>query len=92
MSEVEKETVSQVTKFPRLTTIANNNADVAAELRLLADIIEQGDFGNVDNVVVVLDTDEGVQRYSIGAPSLNRMQVAGLLTWALLNMRSTTGE
>lgn len=82
----EKETVSQVTKFPRLASLAEDNDTVVAELRLLADSIEKGEFGNNIAAIVVLDSDRGVQRHSIGGSGLSKIYVAGLLSFLLARL------
>jgi hypothetical protein len=80
------ETESQVTKFPRLATIAEENTSIAQELCILADRIDDGDFGNNVAAIVVLDSDWGTLRHSIGGPGLNKVYVAGLLTYALAKL------
>lgn len=80
------ETMSQVTDFPKLAKITNGNKDIAIELRTLADEIELGNHGDLCTAVLIMDSDLGVLRQPIGGPNLNKMMVAGLLTYALAGL------
>jgi hypothetical protein len=63
------------------TGLANDNAQVAAELRRFADEVEHGEWGDVDTTVLVIEADGAVQRQTFGKPC-DRARVVGLLTWA----------
>lgn len=41
--------------------------DIPARLRLLAEQIEDGEFGNVQNIAIVIESDEAPRVLSIGA-------------------------
>lgn len=76
--------MADIRPFPTLCSIVCCNDDVARELRMLADWIEQGRYGDVRGTVTCIDNSENVYRYTAGpADGYSRMEVAGLLTWAL---------
>lgn len=79
--------MNDVRAFPVLAAICNNTPAVARQLRILADRLDAGDYGEVRGTVTVLDTDHGVQRYSAGpSDGFSRVEVAGLLTYAVHNL------
>lgn len=61
--------------------LATDNRQVAAALRELADEVEADEFGDVDFVIAVLESDGGILRRCIGKPG-DRARTVGLLTWA----------
>lgn len=71
---------SKIVALPS-TGLANDNAQVAAELRRFADVVERGEWGNVDTTVLVIEADGHVHRQTFGKPC-DRARVVGLLTWA----------
>lgn len=76
--------MADIRPFPKLCVSVSCNADVARELRVLADRVENGDYGEVRGTVTCIDNSENVYRYTAGpADGYSRMEVAGLLTWAL---------
>ena len=64
------------------TGLAITNADVAANLRELAMLIEDGRYGQVESVVSVVEADGDVKRFTTGRP-MDRARVVGLLTTAI---------
>lgn len=75
---------ADVREFPKLCVSVSCNADVARELRVVADCIERGEYASVRGTVTCIDCDAGVYRYTAGpASGYSRMEVAGLLTFAL---------
>lgn len=60
----------------------NDNSQIAADLRMLADRVESGGYGDTRMFVLVLDTNEGVQRYSNGFAGMCKIDVVGILTLA----------
>lgn len=76
--------MADVRAFPHLCTHVSCNGDVAHELRVLAENIENGYYGEVRGTVTCIDADGQMWRYTAGpASGYNRMEVAGLLTFAL---------
>lgn len=80
-SMVGDRAVSQVIKLS--TGVCSNNADLAMGLRKLADEIEKGDWGNIEFLCTVMDSDEGVVRNTLGRAGTNKRDTVGLLTWAI---------
>jgi hypothetical protein len=63
--------------------VPNERNDFACDLRGLADMIDEGDFGVVLTVTVVVETDETVMPFSYGHRDGIRTQ--GLLLQAAIN-------
>lgn len=63
------------------TYLAPDNAAVAAGLREIADDIENGEWGDVDTVISVIEESGSVHRQTFGKP-IDRARVVGLLTYA----------
>jgi hypothetical protein len=79
--------VADIRPFPKLCVSVSCNADVARELRVAADCIERGDYGEVRGTVTCIEAEGQIWRYTAGpADGYSRMEVAGLLTWALNNL------
>lgn len=66
-----------------ITDICNNSIDIANQLRVLADKIEQGEYSNVRIACTVIDCDKGIYRYSLGPAGTCKIEIAGLLAYGL---------
>lgn len=63
------------------TSVAHDRSGLAERLRELAGDIEKGDCGEVDAVVLLLDSPAGVARTCLGRP-FDMCRLVGLLEYA----------
>ena len=66
----------------KVSSVCNNNEDLARELEYLANLLRKEEYDNVRMFCCVLDSDTGVYRYTAGPPGVNTLETVGLLTWA----------
>lgn len=69
--------------------VAASNEQVGSELKKLADEIISGEWGEVEFITAVMDTDRGILRSTIGQPgSTTKRNVVAALTWAVHKIMS----
>lgn len=78
-------------RAPNLVAIREpNGADIAQQLRRMADDIEDGVFGQVETAMFVLDADGDLETYAWG--KVDGMRCVGLLSLANTKLHTQTLE
>jgi hypothetical protein len=66
-----------------LTGIANSNDDLSKHFRQMADSIEKGEFGDIQNIYLIYENDDGtIRRQTIGK-RCDKARALGVITMAV---------
>ena len=80
--------MSNLVELPR-SGLCNSAADLAAELRALADEIEAGDL-DATNLIAVVETSDGDLRRRVYGRPIDKARMVGLLSMATTNAATGT--
>lgn len=68
-----------------ISGICNTSQGVADQVQALSEQIRNGEWGNVRVACLIMDTDNGVGRATVGPAGTCKLEVVGLLTYAINN-------